>query len=104
RLKCAIFSNNRKSSKSTGPRGPTVSEFWLSPTGRPASGVILFFSSATDSSSVHLRRLPGGAEHCNLRDECMPRAPILPIYSSDTMDRYCLWTREVGWHRLQPVL
>ena len=27
RLKCAIFSNSRKSSKTTGPRGPTVSEF-----------------------------------------------------------------------------
>src|ERR1700688_1153942 len=44
RLKCAIFSNNKKSSNTTGPRGPTVKEFWLSPTGRPASVVILWFS------------------------------------------------------------
>src|SRR5712691_8878916 len=42
RLKCAIFSNSKKSSKTTGPRGPTVSEFWLSPTGRPAA-VVSFF-------------------------------------------------------------
>src|SRR5216683_2254984 len=46
RLKCAIFSNSRKYSKTTGPRGPTVSEFWLSPTGRPASVVMIFFFSS----------------------------------------------------------
>src|ERR1700745_2560737 len=45
RLKCAIFSNSRTSSNTTGPRGPTVSEFWLSPTGRPASVVIILFLS-----------------------------------------------------------
>jgi hypothetical protein len=50
-LKCAIFSNNRKSSKTTGPRGPTVSEFWLSPTGLPASVVIVFFFSSAIISS-----------------------------------------------------
>jgi len=36
RLKCAIFSKSRKSSNTIGPRGPTVSEFWLS---RPVAGV-----------------------------------------------------------------
>src|SRR5260221_593620 len=47
RLKCAIFSNNRKSSRTIGPRSPRVTEFWLSPTGRPASDVItLLFVSA----------------------------------------------------------
>src|SRR5580700_3938159 len=51
RLKCAIFSNNKKSSNTTGPRGPTVSEFWLSPTGRPASVVIFFGFSAIDFPS-----------------------------------------------------
>src|ERR1700747_2349904 len=49
RLKCAIFSKSRKSSKTTGPRGPTVREFWLSPTGRPGSvAMIFFFSSGMD--------------------------------------------------------
>jgi hypothetical protein len=45
RLKCAIFSNSRKSSNTTGPRGPTVNELWLSPTGRPRrlSSFVFFF-------------------------------------------------------------
>src|SRR6266436_2745850 len=49
RLKCAIFSKSRKSSNTIGPRGPTVSEFWLSPTGRPASVVIFLLSSVIKS-------------------------------------------------------
>src|SRR6266849_11104173 len=54
RLKTAIFSNSRKSSKTTGPRGPTVSEFWLSPTGRPAAVVSCFFSSGIVHTPFHL--------------------------------------------------
>ena len=38
------LSKSRKSSNTTGPRGPTVSEFWLSPTGRPAAVVSFFFA------------------------------------------------------------
>src|ERR1700688_213616 len=56
RLKCAIFSNNKKSSNTTGPRGPTVKEFWLSPTGRPASVVILLFSDIVTPSADRVRR------------------------------------------------
>src|ERR1700730_10086587 len=56
RLKCAIFSNNKKSSNTTGPRGPTVKEFWLSPTGRPASVVILLFSDIVTPSAGRGRR------------------------------------------------
>ena len=39
---------DNQNSLTVGPRGPTVNEFWLSPTGRPASVVItlLFISSA----------------------------------------------------------
>src|SRR3979490_846173 len=75
RLKCAIFSNSRKSSNTTGPRSPTVKEFWLSPTGRPASVVItlLFNSSAiqhleTIGWKIHLSLLALGTNanhvHC----------------------------------------
>src|SRR6266436_5777654 len=73
RLKCAIFSKSRKSSNTTGPCGPTVSEFWLSPTGRSASVVmIFFFSSAMDppqfdgsgprnrTIAISFRRVEGG--------------------------------------------
>jgi hypothetical protein len=42
RLKCAIFSISRKSCIKTGPRGPALREFWLSPTGAPAAVVIVF--------------------------------------------------------------
>src|ERR1700730_6838882 len=55
RLKCAIFSNNRTSWNTTGPRGPTVKEFWLSPTGRPASVVILLFSDIVTPSAERVR-------------------------------------------------
>src|SRR4051794_30313119 len=48
RLKCAIFSMSSKSCISTGPRGPIVSEFWLSPTGAPAAVVMVFRSSMLD--------------------------------------------------------
>src|SRR3979411_1038725 len=56
RLKCAIFSNNKKSSNTAGARGPTVKEFWLSPTGRPASVVILLFSDIVTPSEERVRR------------------------------------------------
>src|SRR5258708_40299195 len=75
RLKWAIFSNSKKSSNTTGPRGPTVSEFWLSPTGRPASVVILLRSS----------------DIVYLQHQSSPPAPIHPIYSSHRMDRHSLW-------------
>src|ERR1019366_5568937 len=40
RLNWAIFSKRRESSIRTGPLGPAVTEFWLSPTGRPDDVVI----------------------------------------------------------------
>src|SRR5258707_10269535 len=78
RLKCAIFSKSRKSSKTTGPRGPTVREFWLSPTGRPASVVMRFFLfSAIDPPKCY-------------KQHFRPADGILPIYRLDTEDRRSL--------------
>src|SRR5258705_81805 len=67
RLKCAIFSKSRKSSKTTGPRGPTVSEFWLSPTGTFRApygrGQNLFAASAGGSTGTGSgARRRGGAK------------------------------------------
>ena len=39
RLKWAIFSSRWKSCSRSGPRGPAVSEFWLSTTGMPSAVV-----------------------------------------------------------------
>src|SRR4029077_18221005 len=93
RLKCAIFSNNKKSSKTTGPRGPTVSEFWLSPTGRPASVVIIFFFSAIGSSSVgsHSCCIVLWLPHGEALQIVKRASAILPIYSSPIIDRLYLW-------------
>src|SRR5260370_25938474 len=84
RLKWAIFSNSKKSSNTTGPRGPTVSEFWFSPTARPASVVMMFFFSSAIDPPLSAGRLR--ARGNNVRRG----AGILPIYRLDTEDRHCL--------------
>src|SRR5258707_1964489 len=75
RLKWAIFSKSRKSSKTTGPRGPTVSEFWLSPTGRPVFVVMMFFFSSAIDPPLSAGRLRArghnvrrGHVYCPYRD------------------------------------
>src|SRR4029078_7138119 len=49
RFWCASFSRRWKSCIRSGPRGPALSEFWLSPTGAPPAVVIVGLLSAIGS-------------------------------------------------------
>ena len=56
RSKCASFSISQKSCNVMGPRGPTVCEFWLSPTGAPDAVVKVLFAISVPSGVVGVVR------------------------------------------------